>query len=75
MQVKDAHCPSKGVLYHSASMWSVLWEVPHVKLNQTVKLNLVFFPLICANLAQESLLPHTSETSFWMKFVLFEEQK
>ncbi|KAI2659995.1 NADH dehydrogenase [ubiquinone] 1 alpha subcomplex subunit 8 [Labeo rohita] len=25
--------------------------------------------------AQESLLPRTSQTSFWMKFVLFEEQK
>lgn len=35
------------------------WEVPHVKFNQTG--TKFFFFLACANLAQELLLPHTSQ--------------
>jgi len=63
MQVKGPYCPGKMMLIFYKLMWSVFWEVPHVKFNQTVERNLPPSPppfLICANLLKSPLAPYKS---------------
>lgn len=62
MQVKGPYCPGKIMLIFYKLMWRVFWEVPHVKFNQTVELNLFFFSpsLIRANLLKSPLAPYKS---------------